>query len=105
MPNPAHKRKSGNLLVAVFLLSVLAFSSAGVLYFKRLQTNFGQTRREQLSVIADLKVRQIVNWRREVLSDTAIMFVAPFFARPVAEFLADPSAPASRSEVETWLGL
>ena len=105
MPNPSQKRKSGNLLVAVFLLSVLAFSSAGVLYFKRLQTNFGQTRREQLSVIADLKVRQIVNWRRDVLSDTAFMFAAPFFARPVAEFLADPSAPASRSEVETWLGL
>ncbi len=105
MPNPSPKRKSGNLLVAVFLLSVLAFSSAGVLYFKRLQTNFVQTRREQLSVIADLKVRQIVNWRRDVLSDTAIVFVAPFFARPVAEFLANPSAPGSRAEVESWLGL
>ncbi len=58
----------------------------------------------QLSAIADLKVQQIVDWRRERLGDARFFSQAAFVPRDVQAFFDNPS-PASESELIRWLTL
>ncbi|MCX6302374.1 MAG: PAS domain S-box protein, partial [Bacteroidia bacterium] len=56
------------LIVLYFVLSAIAIV-LGVSYYRILEKNLLHQTVEQLSAIADLKVRQIIQWREERISD------------------------------------
>jgi PAS domain S-box-containing protein len=52
---------------------------------------------EELRAIADLKLKQIVNWREERLSDARFFSRAQFVAQDIERFLAAPENPSYRA--------
>ena len=75
------------------LVIIFSFLAAGILglgyYFYEYQvTNFQHAKAEELSSIVDLKVKQIVTWRQERLSDAQLIFGDRKFAHDVQYFFS-----------------
>jgi PAS domain S-box-containing protein len=92
-------------LAAIFLGSSGILIAAGWLYLDHQQAAARVAAYEGLGAIADLKLRQICNWREERLSDARFFAKARFVAQDVRRFLADPESTAARSAVLNWLNL
>ncbi|MFH1025053.1 MAG: PAS domain S-box protein, partial [Nitrospirota bacterium] len=60
-------------------------------------------KQEELSAIADLKVNQIVNWRKERLGDAAIIFGNQLMNTHIRKFLERPGASSYKQEILKWL--
>jgi diguanylate cyclase (GGDEF)-like protein/PAS domain S-box-containing protein len=97
-------RRMGWWALTIYVALAGAVTLAGEFY---LRTQLDETRGKveaELNAIADLKIQQIANWRRERLADAAIIGQAAFVARDVQAFLNDPS-PAAKAELIHWLTL
>jgi PAS domain S-box-containing protein len=92
-------------LAAIFLGSSGILIAAGWLYLDHQQAAARVAAHEELGAIADLKLRQICNWREERLSDARFFAKARFVAQDVHRFLADPESAAGRSAMLNWLNL
>lgn len=55
-------------LVVIFLLLATGIGTSGYLYYKDQKEDIKRAKTEELSAIADLKVGQIVSWRKERLA-------------------------------------
>jgi signal transduction histidine kinase len=60
-------------LILVFLVLVILISSVGVFYYEGQKRQIKKAQQDELLAIADLKVAQIVNWRKERLVDASII--------------------------------
>jgi PAS domain S-box-containing protein len=102
---PADKalRRFEWFLPVVFLVLAFSIGTAGILFLRRQQLNIRQTIQNELAAIADLKARQIVNWRNERLDDARFFAKAFFVARDVQAFFSDASSETTRAEILNWL--
>lgn len=73
------------LLLTFFVLS-LNIWAAGYHYYHKEKESIQKDKQEDLLAIADLKVKQITEWRRERLGDGEILSQDPFFAFHVREW-------------------
>jgi len=76
------------LIVLFFILSASA-TVTGIIYYKSLQKHLLGDTLEQLSAIADLKVRQIIQWRQERLSDGGFLRSNSPHVRQFSQFLTE----------------
>lgn len=104
-PADARARRFGPKLAAVFLLITAMLGIGGYLYLTRQQVHARITAHRELSAIADLKLRQISNWREERLSDARLFSRVGFVAEDVKRFLDEPDSEAARTAVSQWLTL
>jgi len=79
-------------LGAALLAIVAVVGTLGFLYLKRVDAAAREAVRDNLEAVAELKVRQIVNWRAERLGDANVLMESPFLAEAVARWLANPQA-------------
>jgi diguanylate cyclase (GGDEF)-like protein/PAS domain S-box-containing protein len=89
--------------VAVFLLLVAAIGTAGYFYLRSQIAASRHTAEDTLSAVAELKVRQIVDWREERESDGRSIMSGTFASHQVREFLAGVDESEIRPEVSAWL--
>ncbi|MCC6123667.1 MAG: PAS domain S-box protein [Pirellulales bacterium] len=87
----------------VFLLLSAAFGIIGYQYYKHQIEASRQAAENELSAIADLKVRQIVEWRKERLGFAQVVQREPFFRQAAQKFLADPNDGELRDSLAAWL--
>jgi len=73
-------------LLLTFLVLSLNIWAAGYYYYHTEKENIQKDKQEDLLAIADLKVKQITDWRRERLGDGEIISKDPFFAFHVREW-------------------
>jgi signal transduction histidine kinase len=92
-------------LAAISLALSGALVVGGYVYLSDQQAKARATARRELSTIADLKLRQINNWRNERLSDGRFFARARFVAQDVHRLLDQPQLEAPRSAIEDWLKL
>ncbi len=76
--------------VAVFALVSLGIMAGGLKYYQYEQDYIRREKYQELAAIADLKVRQIVEWRRERLDDALHLARRPFVRQAIALWLQDP---------------
>ena len=76
--------------VLVFFFLSIVIGTAGYIYHEYQQNQIKQEIQKELSAIADLKVLQIENWRRERLEDATMILENPFIAYNVQQFLKNP---------------
>lgn len=101
----AIQKRAGWWTVATYAALVISIAVAGGIY---LRSQLAEARRKvesELNAIADLKVQQIANWRRERFGDAAFFGQATFVARDVQAFLDNPSSAAARAELLRWMTL
>ena len=87
---------------------IFSFLAAGILglgyYFYEYQvTNFQHAKEEELSSIVDLKVKQIVTWRQELLSDAQLIFGDRNFAHDVQDWFSGKGSPEQENNVRQRL--
>ena len=86
-------------LLIIFLLLSLGVGIAGYLYYKNQLINFKKDKQENISAIADLKVNQIVEWRRERIGDASIVQDNPLIAPSIQQYLNNPDAPKIKEDI------
>ena len=99
---PATRRAAWGFLL-IFGLLATAIILVGLIYLKRQQAVVRFTAQAELAAIADLKVQQIVNWRRERLADASLILATPYVARRALDALAQPEVASSRQMFTGWL--
>jgi PAS domain S-box-containing protein len=86
-------------LVLIFFFLSAGILVLGYLYYDHQAALFHREIKAQLNAIADLKVKQIVAWRRERLHDAGFIYEDPTFAREVKEWLEGKARPGRGEEI------
>lgn len=89
----------------LIIFSVICFCilAGGYLYYDSEKRHTRAQAEKELAAIAELKVREIEDWRRERIEDAEAILRNPFFAGYVKEFLSYPSSPADKDNIYSWL--
>jgi len=93
------------ILLGVVIILMMAIGTTGWLYLRQQQADLRQKVQDGLVAIADLKIQQIVNWRRERLNDARFFSKAAFVAEDVQAFLDNPDSAAARNKLLDWFRL
>ena len=86
---------------AVLVLVVVGLSSW---FYLAQKASIERTARDQLNSLANLKVKQIVDWRSEVLSDAGALADNPAFATLVEEWRKNGTASAEEG-IRAWFAV
>ena len=90
------------LAVLFYVVSAVIISS-GVFYYVLHRSNLLKDTVQELSTIADLKVKQITEWRRERISDGAFLSENVSIPRQFSELLRSPRDLQLRSDLKAVL--
>ena len=101
-PPPAERRPAWGLRW-VFGLLVAGITLGGLLYHRHRQAVARSTARAEIEAIADLKIQQIVNWRKERLADANLIRGTPSLALDALNALAQPESANTRQLLTAWL--
>jgi len=92
----------GGPLLAFLFLSA-GIGTIGYAYFRHQVAASRGAAEDELSAIADLKVRNLVDWREERLSDARTVMLDEFLGQHVREFLDPAPNPAAHADVRPRL--
>ena len=90
-------------LILIFLLLSLCTTGASYLYYLNQKQLIKKNIQQELSAIAELKVNQISQWRKERIGDAEVIHNNPLITPDIQEFIRDPSSTRLRAEIHTWL--
>jgi signal transduction histidine kinase len=103
MQLPFVSRKTPWQLLLVFLILAIFISSAGLIYYQSQKKEIKKNVEEELLAISNLKLSQIVNWRKERLADAATIrdnfLIAPY----VQGLIRDPKGAKGKKELLSWM--
>jgi two-component system cell cycle sensor histidine kinase/response regulator CckA len=78
-------------MISALVMLMLFLVAGGAWFFHHEKQTAYQQAQEQFSAIAQLKIRQIINWRQERLAGAAVLTESFFLSQGIARFLEDPS--------------
>jgi PAS domain S-box-containing protein len=90
-------------LISIFLLLAIAIVIVGYRHYRHHKEDITREKYQELASIADLKLEQVVSWRREYLKEKLLFLQNPFFSEAVSRFLSNPDSTALRGDILTWL--
>ena len=88
--------------VVAFVLLILGIGAAGYGFLKTQKISLHQSAEQQLQSVAELKLRQIVEWRQDQLLECSELADSHFFADGVARWLAE-AQPADADDIRARL--
>ncbi len=88
------------LLIILFLIISVTSIILGFLYYRSQKKQLLSDKQLELSAIADLKVRQIVQWRNERNSDALFLGENTPFVRQLLQYLKDQENNDLRTEIQ-----
>lgn len=97
------KAGSSRWLLVVFALLAVAIVGAGQHYYREHERGYLVEVRRQLAAIADLKVTEITQWRRERLGDGDLFFRNDNFSERVERCVAGPEGSGEKDRLAVWL--
>ncbi len=97
------RMKATTGLLALYLLLLAALGVAGHHYYSDQQQRAETESRNQLLAIADLKVAQIVEWRKERIADGRVMQANSAMLSAVQQLLDGAPSGGGRAAVVGWL--
>lgn len=98
----AGHRVEWSLLVLLLVLAA-GITLVGLRYLNHQQADARAAAWAQLEAIADLKVQQIVHWRKERLKDANLVRATPYATRRALDALAQPESSLTRRMFTAWL--
>jgi signal transduction histidine kinase len=85
------------------VLFAIGIFITGALYYKKYEKLFRTDVEHKLSAIADLKVSQLVQWRKERLDDGNVFYANEDFTELVKRYLKDPNDLVAKKRILAWL--
>jgi len=98
--NTRVRRTPWHLILIFFILSI-AIWTGGFFSNRHEKQRITQSLQQELAAIADLKVKQITDWRNERLGDAEIIFNNHLIINQIQEWLRNPSSGYKR-EILEW---
>lgn len=89
--------------LAIFLVLGAGTVAAGFRYYRGYERHYRGEVERQLAAIADLKVRELAQWRSERIGDGRVLLENESFAGLVESLLGEPGAQGARAGLERWL--
>ena len=96
-------RKFPPILMIIFLLISIGIVAAGYYYFKSQEGELVRLAENNLSAVANLKERQIENWRSERVGDANVISENVHITEIFGNFLKTPSNSRLRDGLLEWL--
>jgi len=90
------KRGAAYSLAPIFTILALGIFAGGIFSYRHYERHFRAEIEQQLSAITELKVAQIVQWRRERLANADYLRRTPYVARRALNVLAQPASLSTR---------
>ncbi|MFZ2644430.1 MAG: ATP-binding protein [Verrucomicrobiia bacterium] len=95
--------RAGWMFLLVFLLLVSGIVTTGVFYYQHYEQQYRAKVEQQVSAIAELKVSELVQWRKERLGDANTLHDNPAFSTLAQRFLEKPEDTEARRLLQTWM--
>ena len=102
-PNAESATHASYTFLLVFVLLAAGIVIAGFLYYRNYEIRHRTEVEHQLSAIADLKVDEIANWRKERLGDAELFYKNSNFSGLVRRCLERPGDREAEDRLRTWL--
>jgi PAS domain S-box-containing protein len=102
----AGRRDSGGagwLLGLIFVCLATGIVAAGYFYYRNYEKHYRSEVERQLSAVADLKVGELAQWRRERLADGAVFFKNGSFSGFVRRFFEKPEDAQAQRQIQAWV--
>ena len=103
MALPLVFRKTPRQLIIVFVILAILISSVGLLYYQSQRKEIRKVKEDELLAIANLKVSQIVSWRKERLADAATIRDNFLIAPHIQRLIQDPKGAEGKKELLAWM--
>jgi len=87
----------------IYLFLIIGIFTTAFFYYRLQQKRIVDEKQNELAAIADLKIRQITQWRNERLSDAEMIFENSLVAHQVQSYFQSPSELNRKNEVTSWL--
>jgi len=100
---PVKMTLSNRMLVAVFVIMAFFIVTIGVLSYKGFKKEFRKDVENNLNAILNLKVAEIVQWRKERIADGSAFMANQSFSDLVNRFIASPLNPDLPDRLGKWL--
>ena len=100
----AGKRKhSGIIFVLIFNFLALIIIAAGFFFYRNYKSQFRTEAERNLTSIVELKVNELVNWRRERLGDALFFYRNVIFSGLVRRYIEQPEDRETQNQIRIWL--
>ena len=96
-------RRTGWLILLIFSVLAVGIVTAGYVVYQNFEQRYHSEMESQLSVIAELKVDELVRWRKERLSDGGLFVKNLTISALVRRFLEKPEDAGARRQIQTWI--
>ncbi len=96
------ERRVAYPLVPIFALLAAGIVTSGYFYYRNYERHFHAEAESQLSAIAELKVDELAQYRRERLWDAGAFFQNPAFSSLVRRFLNHPEDAEALPQLQEW---
>ncbi|MCX5997658.1 MAG: PAS domain S-box protein [Chloroflexi bacterium] len=94
---------SPRLLILIFVLLAAGIIVVGYLFYDNYKKHYRAQVEQQLSAIADLKVGELVQWRKERLGDANLLYKNPAFSSLVQRYFEQPDDVDVQEQLRSWL--
>ncbi|MBI5394019.1 MAG: PAS domain-containing protein, partial [Verrucomicrobia bacterium] len=92
------------VLLLVFVLLAAGIVTTGYFYYRHYERHYRAEVEGQLSAVAELKVGELAQWRKERLGDAAVLFKNAAFSGLVRSFFEKPENAEARRQLQAWMG-
>ena len=102
-PDVGSATRASYAFILVYVLLASGIVTAGYLYYRNYEIRHRTEVENQLSAIADLKVDELVHWRKERLGDAALIYQNDNFSIRVKNYFQKPEDEETAKKLLTWL--
>jgi PAS domain S-box-containing protein len=98
------ERRTAYILILIFLFLTAGIVTTSSLYYLGYEKRYRAGVESQLSAIADLKVGELTQFRKERLSDATMLFRNVSFSALIRHFWENPRDAAVQRQIQAWIG-
>ncbi|MCK9211235.1 MAG: PAS domain S-box protein [Ignavibacteriaceae bacterium] len=91
------------VLVLVFVILSVGILTIGYFYFQNYQNQYRKENERQLSLVADMKVSELVRWRHERIIDGSFFYRNYEFSNIVKRYFNNPNDLNAKNQIESLM--
>jgi len=99
----SEEKRPSYILILAFLILTVGIVTAGYLYYRNYEKQYRLQVEKQLSSIAELKAEELVDWRKERLSDAATFYKNSAFFTLVRRCFENPQDMEAKGHLRSWI--
>ncbi len=103
VPLETHQKRSLVIFFIIFLLFLAGLATTSYLTYQNYETKFRTQAEQQLSSIAELKVNELIDWRKERMANAEVLHHNPALTQLTRQYFEDPTNVEVQAEVQAWL--